>query len=111
MEEVNYIMKYAGVFTISWFEMPIIEPKQFYTNGLCTHMHWDKIVLDDICYQGNNKLLLNQTIYEKYYLSKILQKNLRIGIKLWGADIRDENEKQGLIGKIGNRGNQLRINF
>ena len=45
--------------------------EEIHIGGSCMEVHCDKVILDGICYQGNNKLLLAFKKYKKGNLSEI----------------------------------------
>ena len=57
IEKELFIMKYDTRLMISWFGNTTIEKRRIYTNKSCTHMHWDKQILQGILYKVKNQPL------------------------------------------------------
>ena len=69
-------MKSAITFMISWLRITTIENKKLYANASCKQMHWEKVILHNICYQGGNQPLLTKKSKKRYFIFKNAKKDL-----------------------------------
>ena len=83
--------------------------EEIHIGGSCMEVHCDKVILDGICYQGNNKSLLTKKKDKKDTLhARILSKFIIMGRILYKAATKDDTDENGLIGNIGNRDKKFR---
>ena len=72
-------------------------------------IHWEKLILHFLCYQGNNKSLLTKKKDKKDTLhARILSKFIIMGRILYKAATKGDTDENGPIGNIGNRDKKFR---